>query len=431
MTQKPDSAHRDAAVAAQYEQYPYPARDPREEARRLIVGSPSNLPEMDHIVFDGALRARAQRAASPVRVLVAGGGTGDATVMMAQQFSDAGLPVEITYLDMSEAARKITEARVSARDLKTVRFVTGSLLDVQTLAPGPYDYIDCCGVLHHLEDPLSGLRALRTVLADDGGMGLMVYGALGRTGVYHFQEMMRLLGGEAAGTETPNARMQTGRKLYRTLPPSNWLRLNPVITDLSKVADADFYDTVLHTRDRAYTVPELCVWLNDSGLDIAAFALPVRYMPETYLNDPALKRQAEGLGREQKWAMAELLSGAIKAHAFYAVPKERVTVGQPLVPTLQHVPVLTGVGGAEMAKGLAKSATVKTRIDGVEVSFPLPRPALRILAQIDNSRTLEVVLDVLRGEDASWDGDKLLKMFQPLYEGLHALGQLFLRSDIR
>ena len=35
-------------VRDQYEAYPYPARDPRDEAKRLITGSPSFPVEMDH-----------------------------------------------------------------------------------------------------------------------------------------------------------------------------------------------------------------------------------------------------------------------------------------------------------------------------------------------------------------------------------------------
>ena len=33
----------DARVRDQYEAYPYPARDPRDEAKRLITGSPSDI----------------------------------------------------------------------------------------------------------------------------------------------------------------------------------------------------------------------------------------------------------------------------------------------------------------------------------------------------------------------------------------------------
>ena len=63
----------DARLAAQYEAYPYPHRDPRDEAKRLIVGSPGHLREIDHWVF-GAMRP----ASRPLRALIAGGGTGEA-----------------------------------------------------------------------------------------------------------------------------------------------------------------------------------------------------------------------------------------------------------------------------------------------------------------------------------------------------------------
>ena len=90
----------DAALAAQYDAYPYPQRDPRDEAKRLIIGSPSHLREVDHWIF-GARRPASQ----PLRALVAGGGSGDATVMLAQQMTNAGRAGDVTWLDRSAAAR--------------------------------------------------------------------------------------------------------------------------------------------------------------------------------------------------------------------------------------------------------------------------------------------------------------------------------------
>ena len=46
----------DARLAEQYEAYPYPRRDPRDEAKRLIVGSPGHLREIDHWVFGHGVR---------------------------------------------------------------------------------------------------------------------------------------------------------------------------------------------------------------------------------------------------------------------------------------------------------------------------------------------------------------------------------------
>ncbi|MDF2764452.1 MAG: methyltransferase, partial [Rhodospirillales bacterium] len=48
-------------------------------------------------------------------------------------------------------------------------------------------------MLHHLDDPAAGLAALARALAPGGGLGVMVYGALGRTGVYHAQAMLKML----------------------------------------------------------------------------------------------------------------------------------------------------------------------------------------------------------------------------------------------
>ena len=99
----------DARLAAQYEAYPYPARDPADEAKRLIVGSPSHLREIDHWVF-GATRP----ASRPFRALIAGGGTGDAAIMLAQHLARAGRPGRVTYLDRSGTAMGIARARAAA-----------------------------------------------------------------------------------------------------------------------------------------------------------------------------------------------------------------------------------------------------------------------------------------------------------------------------
>ncbi|MFN4090920.1 MAG: class I SAM-dependent methyltransferase, partial [Alphaproteobacteria bacterium] len=265
-------------VIAQYEALPYPARDPRDEAKRLVTGSPSHLDEVNHYVFGGRLDV-----ARPLRVLVAGGGTGDATVMLAQQMADRGVPGEIVHLDLSAASRRVAAARVAARGLDNVRFVAGSLLEVADLAPGPFDYVDCCGVLHHLEDPGAGLAALVSVLAPHGGLGLMVYGAVGRQGVYETQDLLRLL---APVDRPPEERLAVAKRLLPGLPVTSPLRRNPFVRDHVGGGDAGLYDLLLHPRDRAYRVPDVSALCAGAGLDLLAFIEPCMYEPATYLGDP-------------------------------------------------------------------------------------------------------------------------------------------------
>src|SRR5689334_6783901 len=175
-------------VRAQYEALPYPARDPGDEAVRLITGSPSHILEVNHYLFAG--RRNFNR---PFRTLVAGGGTGDACIMLAQQLVDRRCPGEVVYLDLSTASRAVCEARAKARGLRNIQFLTGSLLDLPSMPIGSFDYIDCTGVLHHLPDPAAGMQALASVLHPDGGMGVMLYVEYGRSGVYPLQELLRTL----------------------------------------------------------------------------------------------------------------------------------------------------------------------------------------------------------------------------------------------
>jgi len=261
----------DDRVREQYEAYPYPHRDPRDEKHRLVEGTPSDLDEVRHYVYGGRLDL-----GRPFRALVAGGGTGDAAIMLAQHLASAGAgDAEVVYLDMSAASRRIAEARAVARGLANMRFVTGALEEVAALAPGPYDYIDCCGVLHHLASPEAGLRALASQLARTGGLGLMLYGTYGRSGVYPVQEALAQLVDDLPDAE----RLAAAHRLIAGLPDTHLLKRNPLVHDHRKGKDAHLYDLLLHRRDRSYRVPELAALLSTAGLAPLAWLEPARYAP--------------------------------------------------------------------------------------------------------------------------------------------------------
>lgn len=171
-------------IKDQYEAFPYQERDPKDEKKRLITGSPSLPQEIDHFIYGGA-----RDWSQPPRILVAGGGTGDGLIQLTKLLTQYGKPYHATYIDLSGASRKIAEARAKIRGLKNITFKTGSLLDAPDL--GPFDYIDCCGLLHHLPDPDAGFAALNDALAPGGGMGFMAYAPYGRSGVYPLQQAFR------------------------------------------------------------------------------------------------------------------------------------------------------------------------------------------------------------------------------------------------
>lgn len=383
-----DATHPDATderLAAQYEAYPYPQRDAREEAKRLVIGSPSHLREIDHWVF-GAARPRS----AGLRALVAGGGTGDGAIMLAEHLRRDGRPGRVTHLDRSRAAQAIAKARAEARGL-VLEWESLSLLDLPGSGLGPFDYIDCCGVLHHLPDPAAGLRALLSVLAPGGGLGLMVYAPHGRTGVYMLQEALGML---APGDEPPAARLDVARRVMRHLPETAWLRANRYFGDHIDGGDAGLYDLLLNPRDRAYTVPALAELLAGEGLAVSAWMEPMRYDPAAFLPDPKLRARIAGLDPIERGALAEALSGNMSTHVVYCVrADEAPAVPDPMQP--DAVPVAREMPAAEIARAIRPDGTLPFVFDGLRVPVALPKLAGAILGQIDGVRTVSAILATL------------------------------------
>jgi len=404
----------DGTLAAQYEAYPYPKRDPRDEAKRLVLGSPSHLREIDHWVF-AAARPRSQ----PLRALIAGGGTGDGAIMLAQQMATAGRPGRVTYLDRSAAAMAVARARAEIRGL-TLDWHLGSLLDLPASGLGPFDYIDCCGVLHHLPDPAAGLSALLSVLASGGGLGLMVYAPHGRTGVYMLQDALRRL---APANEPPPARLDVARRVMRHLPDSAWLRRNTNFADHIDGGDAGLYDLLLNPRDRAYAVPDLMALLDGAGLHAAALLEPLRYDPAAYLPDPKLRARIAGLDRVARAALAEALTGNMSTHVAYAV---RIAEAPP-PPDPMHpdaVPVARELPAPELARNIRPDGTLPFLFDGLRVPVPLPPLAPAILGLIDGQRSVGAIAAALQAR--SIGPDAFARAWRTTYDALVSVNRILL-----
>jgi SAM-dependent methyltransferase len=300
------------SVKQQYEVLPYPVRDPADEARRLVQTIGDNLLVANHFCFRGRRDFR-----SGFRCFVAGGGTGDATIYLAEQlrFFDA----EVVYLDLSEASRAIAEERARRRGLTNIRWITGSIMDIPKLGLGEFDYINCSGVLHHLESAERGLALLTSVLEDDGAMFIMLYGKYARREVYDMQELLRAYLPTGIGIAQ---KIAMARRLIDALPPTNSFRRNIAMWQWEFApdgfGDAGFYDLLLHSQDRCFDVPEIYALAAAAGLHIAGFPMRGdRYDPCRLVADPEIRRYLAGLPLPRQRSLAEKMSCALRTHEFY------------------------------------------------------------------------------------------------------------------
>ena len=421
-------------VKNQYEALPYPARFPADEGKRLILTWLDDLPMVNHYCFAGR-----QSFAHGFRALVAGGGTGDGTIFLAEQLKHTN--AQIVHLDMSGASLAIARERAALRKLTNITFIQDSLLNLPQLGLAPFDYINCSGVLHHLADPDAGFRALRSVLAPDGAIGLMVYATAGRTGVYQMQALMRLVNG--AETDAQRKIVNT-RDILASLPHSNWFKRGEA--DLyhdHKHDDAGLYDLLLHSQDRAYSVDELFDWLGTEGqghgmhlqfTDVQRGRAP--YLPHMVLGakPPALLARLRQLPLRRQYAMAELMGGSITTHSLYLTrDANRIAPygDAHYIPFFYHEPLDGATLAQVFASNKGQPFLLQHQHSGIALKVNPGRYGPQILRLIDGKRSFDQIFAQFRhdwkGKAAAPDSAALFADFAESYETLNAIERLLLR----
>lgn len=425
-------------VRNQYEALPYPARNPQDEHQRLIHTWLEDLPMINHYGFAGR-----QSFGHGFRALVAGGGTGDATIFLAEQLRHTD--ARIVHLDMSLAALDIARERARLRGLANIDWVHDSLLNLPTLGLEKFDYINCSGVLHHLADPDLGFRALLGVLAEGGAMGLMVYATTGRTGVYQMQSLMRQVHAALAGDAPADAARKVAqtRDLLASLPAGNWFRRSEDLHQDHHTSDAGLYDLLLHSQDRAYSVGELFDWLGDGpaghGLHLAFSDVQrgrAPYLPRMVLGSkpPAMAQALAALPRRQQYEMAELMIGSIITHSLYVTRSAASTApygDAQYIPFFFHEPLTGELAAQVFASNRGQPFVLNHRHSGMAFKVNPGRYGPQILRLIDGQKSFAEIFDQFR---ASWKGQAeapdnaaLFADFADSYEALNALDRLLLR----
>jgi SAM-dependent methyltransferase len=368
-----------------YEAFPYPPRDPEAEVPGKTRTVANDLRTISHYLYAGE-----RTDFRGFRALVAGGGTGDVTVQLAQQLATIAPDAQVTQVDLSAASTAIAKRRIEKLGLSNVRFVQGSLLDPMGLGLDSFDYIDCSGVLHHLPDPLEGARILASLLKPNGGMSIMLYGALGRVGIYNTQEMLRMLGSRERDL---SPMLDVTRALLASLPDHHLLRLSPGHAAPDQ-DDAELVDKFLHVRDRAYRVAEIYDLLSAAGLRLAAFLPPIAYDPLRAIADPVLQEHITELSEPQRHAFAELFHCGPMKHIFFAVPIARsgCTVADPddldLVPaTVRDLP-----SDLRPTTAIRLGGLVQQELRGLDVA---------IVCAIDGRRSVRDIFSQLSSKPAT------------------------------
>ena len=239
------------AVAAQYEANPYPrwlAFDrPEAGSARAELAPRFAAPEL---AFMG----------TPYRVLVAGCGTGREAITLAIRHGPNG---SVLGVDLSAASLAWAGRMAQRYGVANLQLARADLLDLGDTG-APFAVIAASGVLHHMDDPLAGWRALVARLAPGGLMAIGLYSARAREAIAAERDAALAAGVDF--TDMDAIRAWRAQMLTRPNRTENPLWGAYDLYTLSAMRDAFF-----HVREKRFTIPGIAAALDTLGLEFRGF----------------------------------------------------------------------------------------------------------------------------------------------------------------
>jgi len=236
-------------VRQQYENNPYP--------RWVRLGGGTEPQDFDRYL-SGAIPGAACVApcfGEPVEVLVAGCGTGAHPIEVARKLKDSRvLAIDLSLSSLAYAKRK-TPADVADR----IDYAQADILRLGDL-DRTFDVIDVSGVLHHMADPVAGLRVLLSLLRPGGFLRLGLYSRIARREISAARNYLAERGYGSGAEDIRRARQDILASGYGGVAQSN-----------DFFATSECRDLLFHVQEQQMTLPQIKAMLAEHGLRFIGF----------------------------------------------------------------------------------------------------------------------------------------------------------------
>ena len=192
----------------------------------------------------------------PLRLLVAGCGTGVETLGLATQI----VGVRVTAVDLSLSSLAYAQRMANELGVTNVEFRQADILELAEW-PEPFDIVYCVGVLMAMRDPQAGLRALLRLVRPGGLLKLGLYSKRARASVNVAREVIR----QRQLPATASAIREFRQYVYaaeRDSPLKSLLRWR----DFYSMSDCR--DFLFHVQEHQFELPQVAAMLRDHGLTV-------------------------------------------------------------------------------------------------------------------------------------------------------------------
>lgn len=252
------------AVMQQYEEHPYPrwlhlAEIPAETPQQFL-----------HRLFP-AFDPSVLTLSNAPEILIAGCGTGRQALEVARRYPQS----QVTAIDLSRPSLGYAQGKTEEYGIPNVSYFQADILRLPEL-PRRFDIVESTGVLHHMQDPMQGWRALVETLKPGGLMKIALYSAKARESITRCrQEIVK------RGVGDSEQEMRQFRRLLMQTP--NAPRSYPFMLAADFFSMPECRDLLFHRQEHCTSLPEVAEAVSALGLRLIGFDLPNVAMLERYI----------------------------------------------------------------------------------------------------------------------------------------------------
>ncbi len=238
-------------VREQYEEHPYP------RWRYTNKNLPSNfLFKLNNEIKPNKIEY-SNKFVNP-NVLIAGCGTGK-HITIAEKYLNANiLGVDLSLASLAYAKRKTDELC-----FKNIEFLHADILQLKNLNR-KFDVIECVGTLHHMKDPLTGLKVLLDLLEPHGFLKLGLYSEISRQHIVKAREFIKKKKFKNTIEDIRNCRQSIVNEKEDPL-------LQKVFNNNDFYSTSSVRDLMFHVNEHRFTIPEISKMLKNLNLEFLGF----------------------------------------------------------------------------------------------------------------------------------------------------------------
>jgi len=191
-------------------------------------------------------------------VLIAGCGTGSHPISSARYKNSNILAVDLSLTSLAYAKRKTEELNIN-----NIEYMQADILQLKKLNK-KFDIIESSGTLHHMKDPVKGLKVLLDILVPHGFLKLGLYSETARKEIVEAREFIKKKNYKNTTKDIKICRQDIINK-----------KVNPIISKIS--ISTDFYsissvrDLLFHVQEHRFTIPQISKILKDLNLEFLGF----------------------------------------------------------------------------------------------------------------------------------------------------------------